>query len=55
MVGFSNSISEARRHILGNGIKIDGDAIQDVDLIVNYGDNFVLQFGKNRFVKVIFK
>ncbi len=54
-VGFSNSIGEARRHILGKGIKIDGDVVQDIDLIINYGDNFVLQFGKNRFVKVIFK
>jgi len=55
MVGFSNSIGEARRHILGKGIKIDGAVVQDVELIVNLGDNFVLQFGKNRFVKVIFK
>lgn len=55
MVGFSNSIGEARRHILGKGIKIGGDIVQDVDLIINFGDNFVLQFGKNRFVKVIFK
>lgn len=55
MVGFSNSIGEARRHILGKGIKIDSAVVQDVELIINSRDNFVLQFGKNRFVKIIFK
>ena len=52
-VKFANSKSEAKRMIYGKGIKIDGDIIEDINLIVDLEKEKVLQFGKNKFIKVI--
>lgn len=51
-VGFANSKSEAKRMILGNGIKINGVTVTDINRIINLKDT-VIQFGKNRFKKII--
>lgn len=55
LVGFATSNSEARRHILGRGIKLDGNTIEDPSLQVTLNSPIVLKFGKNKFAKVIFK
>ena len=52
-VGFASSKSEAKRMILGNGIKINGESIIDINKIVKINNEIVVQFGKNRFKKVI--
>lgn len=52
-VRFSNSKSEARRMILGNGVKIDGELMNDYNKIVDLTESRVVQFGKNRFIKTI--
>ena len=51
-IGFALSKSEAKRNILGNGIKINGEQINDTNEIVRLDKDLVVQFGKNRFKKV---
>lgn len=52
-VGFANSKSEAKRMIIGNGVKIDGELVVDCTKIIDIKESKVLQFGKNKFIKVI--
>ncbi len=52
-VGFANSKSEAKRMILGNGVKLDGTVVTDINKIIDINNGVVVQFGKNRFKKVI--
>lgn len=51
-IGFANSKSEAKRMILGNGVKVDGKVITDINKAIVIGEGKVVQFGKNRFRKV---
>ena len=51
-VGFANSNGEARRQILGKGVKIDGVTVEDVMLKINIDKPFILQFGKSKFVEI---
>lgn len=52
-VGFAPSKSEARRMIQGKGVKINSTVIEDINLILNLKNENVIQFGKNKFIKVI--
>ena len=52
-IGFSNSKSEAKRNIIGKGIKIDSVIQTEVSKVVKIENGKVIQFGKNRFIKVI--
>ena len=52
-IGFANSKSEAKRMILGNGIKINGGSITDINMSLEFNKDIVVQFGKNKFKKVI--
>lgn len=52
-VGFANSKGEAKRNILGKGIKIDSVTEIDVNKEIEIVSGKVVQFGKNRFVKLI--
>ena len=52
-VGFANSKSEAKRMILGNGIKINGVTITDINKVIEFSKDVVVQFGKNKFKKII--
>lgn len=54
-IGFSNSKSEAKRMILGRGVKLDSVLIEDVNKSIKIKNEKVIQFGKNKFKKVIFK
>ena len=52
-VGFAKSKGEAKRMILGNGVKIDSKLVSDVTAVIDLSDGEkVLQFGKNKFTKV---
>ena len=52
-IGFAKSKSEAKRMIQGNGIKIDGVTVTDINKIINNKKDLVVQFGKNKFKKII--
>ncbi len=52
-VGFAKSKGEAKRMILGNGVKIDSKLVNDVTGIIDLSEGEkVIQFGKNKFIKV---
>jgi len=51
-VGFAVSGGEARRSIRGRGVKIDGETVTDTVMNIKIGNPFILQFGKNKFVKI---
>lgn len=50
-IGFALSKSEAKRNILGNGIKINGKQVNNTNEIIRLDKGVVIQFGKNRFKK----
>lgn len=45
-IGFSNSKSEAKRMILGRGVKLDSVLIEDVNKSIKIENEKVIQFGK---------
>lgn len=54
--GLCPTSSEARRQVQGGAVKLDGDRLNQVDLIFNSPDELdgkVLQVGKNKFVKLV--
>ena len=51
-IRFASSKSEAKRNILGNGIKINGKQVNNTNEIIRLDKDLVVQFGKNRFKKV---
>ncbi len=51
-IGFASSKSEAKRMILGNGVKVDGEVVTDINKVIRIAEGKVVQFGKNRFKKV---
>ena len=55
LAGFAKSNGEARRMIVGKGVKLDNNVITDTNLILEFERNLVLQFGKSKFVKLINK
>ena len=52
-VGFASSKGEAKRMIAGRGVKLNGETVEDISLVVKLTEPVILQFGKNKFVKVI--
>ena len=56
IIGFARSKSEARRMILGKGVKIDSKVVCDInDNVICNKNGIVVQFGKNKIVKIINK
>ncbi|MDA3886092.1 MAG: tyrosine--tRNA ligase [Candidatus Delongbacteria bacterium] len=53
LAGFANSNGEARRMIIGNGVKLDNNIVTDTNLNIDFQSERVLQFGKSKFVKLI--
>lgn len=47
-----SSKSEARRMIQNGGIRINGEKVNDIQLIVTITDNLIVQVGKRKFVKL---
>ena len=51
-IGFSSSKSEAKRMIQGKGVKVDSKVVEDINTVIETAEDKVIQFGKNRFIKV---
>ncbi|OIJ22209.1 tyrosine--tRNA ligase [Anaerobacillus alkalidiazotrophicus] len=47
-----SSKSEARRMIKNNGVKLNGNRVEDTDLQVAISDGLIVQVGKRKFVKI---
>ena len=41
-----------KRMIQGKGVKIDSQLIQDINKVINSNKEVILQFGKNKFIKI---
>ena len=52
-VEFAKSKGEAKRMIQGKGVKIDSQLIEDINKVINLNKEVILQFGKNKFIKII--
>ena len=53
-VGFSKSISEARRLVQQGGVRLDGVVVADQDLHVPAQGETILQVGRRRVRKIVF-
>lgn len=51
--GFVPSKSEAKRMIQGKGVKVNSSVVEDIAFTIKSGSECVIQFGKNKFVKII--
>ena len=51
-VNFANSKSEAKRMVLGKGVKIDGNVVENINEMLNPKEK-IIQFGKNKFIKIV--
>ena len=52
-IGFAPSKSEAKRMIQGKGVKLNSEVVEDISKIINISENPIIQFGKNKFAKII--
>jgi len=52
--GLTTSKSEARRHIRGGGVRVNGNRIEEINYQLSEGEH-ILQIGKRRFAKVKIK
>ena len=50
--GLTKSKGEARRMVNQGAVRIDGEKVTDINLIVDKGSNFVIKVGKRRFIKI---
>jgi tyrosyl-tRNA synthetase len=53
--GLVPSNSEGRRAIKGGGVKINGEKVADENLEIEAAGEYIVQVGKRRFAKIIFK
>lgn len=51
-VGFASSKGEAKRMVMGNGVKINTKIITNIAEVISLEEDKVVQFGKNRFANV---
>ena len=51
--GLMPSKAEAKRMVKGNGVKVNGKVVDDVQMTLNVSENPVIQVGKNKFVKLV--
>ena len=51
-IGAVDSNSEAKRLIEGKAVKINGEAVLDVNLVIDKADEFELSIGKKKFYRV---
>lgn len=52
-VGFALSKGEAKRMISGKGVKLNGETVEEISLNIKITEPVILQFGKNKFIKII--
>jgi tyrosyl-tRNA synthetase len=55
LAGLASSNSDARRLILGKGIRLDGVLAESPDAVMPTGSAFILKRGKNRFIHVLIR
>ena len=53
LAGFATSRGEAKRMVTGNGVKVNGNPVTDITTMIETEDEPVIQFGKNKFKKVV--
>ena len=53
LAGFATSRGEAKRMVTGNGVKVNGNPVTDITTMIDTADEPVIQFGKNKFKKVV--
>ena len=53
LAGFATSRGEAKRMVTGNGVKVNGNPVTDITTMIETADEPVIQFGKNKFKKVV--
>ena len=51
--GFATSRGEAKRMVTGNGVKVNGEPVTDITMMIETSNEPVIQFGKNKFKKVV--
>ncbi len=51
--GFATSRGEAKRMVTGNGVKVNGEPVTDITTMIEVANEPVIQFGKNKFKKVV--
>ena len=51
-VGFAPSKSEAKRMVVGKGVKVNGETVEDISTNLKPKEK-ILQFGKNKFIKLV--
>ena len=51
--GFATSRGDAKRMVSGNGVKVNGETITDITTMVDTTNKPVIQFGKNKFKRII--
>jgi tyrosyl-tRNA synthetase len=51
--GFVPSKAEAKRMVKGNGVKVNGKVVSDVQITLDPKENPVIQVGKNKFIKLV--
>ena len=51
--GFATSRGDAKRMVTGNGVKVNGDTVTDITTMVDTTNKPVIQFGKNKFKRII--
>ena len=52
-INFANSKGEAKRMLQGNGVKINSNLETDINKIIKIENSLVIQFGKNKFKKIV--
>ena len=52
-VGFASSKGEAKRMIKGNGVKLNSKTVNDISKTIITKEENIIQFGKNKFKKVV--
>ena len=50
--GLTKSKGEARRMIGQGAVRLDGDKVKDVNMIIAVGQNFILKAGKRKFLSI---
>ena len=52
-LNFVNSKSEAKRMISQRAVKINDNVITDIDYAIDFENEVILKYGKNKIVKII--
>ena len=53
LAGFAISRGEAKRMVTGNGVKVNGNSVTDITTMIATAEEPVIQFGKNKFKKIV--